>query len=105
MGSYRGIDLDKLLDLSNQDLMELFCARQRRKFSRGIKRKPIALLKKLRKAKRETAYGEKPEPVRTHLRNMIIVPEMIGSVAGVYNGKQVINVEIKPEMFGHYLAE
>merc|ERR1712060_829198 len=61
--SYRGVDLDKLLDMSNQDLMELFRARQRRKFSRGIKRKPITLLKKLRKAKRETAYGDKPEAV------------------------------------------
>merc|ERR1712118_302121 len=103
--SYRGVDLDKLLDLSNNDLMELFRARARRKFSRGIKRAPIVLLKKLRKAKRETAYGEKPEAVKTHLRNMIIVPEMIGSVVGVYNGKQFINVEVKPEMVGHYLAE
>jgi len=103
--SYRGIDLDKLLDMSNQDLMELFRARARRKFSRGIKRAPITLLKKLRKAKRETAYGEKPEAVKTHLRNMIIVPEMIGSVVAVYNGKQFINVEIKPDMIGHYLAE
>merc|ERR1712066_622457 len=103
--SYRGVDLDKLLDLSNQDLMEMFRARQRRKFSRGIKRKPIALLKKLRKAKRDTGYGEKPDPVKTHLRNMVIVPEMIGSVVAVYNGKQYINVEIKPEMIGHYLAE
>ena len=34
---------------------------ERRKFSRGISRKPITLLKKLRKAKKETAYGEKPE--------------------------------------------
>ena len=96
--TFRGIDLDKLLDYSNQDLMELFCARQRRKFCRGIKRKPIALLKKLRKAKRETSYGEKPEAVKTHLRNMVIVPEMIGSVVGVYNGKQYISVEVKPEM-------
>merc|ERR1712194_261654 len=103
--SYRGIDLDKLLDMSNQDLMELFRARQRRKFSRGIKRAPITLLKKLRKAKRETAYGEKPEAIKTHLRNMVIVPEMIGSVVGVYNGKQFISVEIKPDMIGHYLAE
>ena len=103
--SYRGIDLDKLLDMSNQDLMELFRARARRKFSRGIKRAPITLLKKLRKAKRETAYGEKPEAIKTHLRNMIIVPEMIGSVVAVYNGKQFINVEIKPDMIGHYLAE
>merc|ERR1712217_240372 len=103
--SYRGIDLDKLLGMSKQDLMELFRARQRRKFSRGIKRKPIALLKKLRKAKRETAYGEKPEAVKTHLRNMVIVPEMIGSVGGVYNGKQYINVEVKPDMIAHYPAE
>ncbi len=57
------------------------------RFQRGLKRKPLALIKKLRKAKREAASGEKPEPVRTHLRNMIIVPEMIGSVIGVYNGK------------------
>jgi small subunit ribosomal protein S15e len=49
--------------------------------------------------------GEKPEPVRTHLRNMIIVPEMIGSIIGVYNGKSFNQVEIKPDMIGHYLAE
>ena len=74
----------------------LFRARLRREFSRGIKRKPIALLKELRKAKHATAYGEKPEAVKTHLRNMVIVPEMIGSVVGVYNGKQYISVEINP---------
>ncbi|KAG1437948.1 hypothetical protein G6F56_012855 [Rhizopus delemar] len=36
---------------------------------------------------------------------MIIVPEMIGSVVGVYNGKSFTQVEIKPEMTGHYLGE
>lgn len=68
-------------------------------------RKPLALIKKLRKAKKEAPDGEKPEPVRTHLRSMIVVPEMIGSVVGVYNGKTFNQVEIKPEMVGHYLAE
>jgi ribosomal protein S19 len=57
------------------------------RFQRGLKRKALALIKKLRKAKKEAPAGEKPEPVRTHLRNMIIIPEMIGSVVGVYNGK------------------
>ena len=103
--SYRGIDLDNLVDMQNEDLMNLFRARQRRKFSRGIKRQPITLLKKLRKSKKACAYGEKPVPVKTHMRNMVIVPEMIGSVVGVYNGKTFINVEVKPEMIGHYLAE
>lgn len=55
--------------------------------------------------KREAPAGEKPELVKTHLRNMIIVPEMIGSVVGVYNGKTFNQIEIKPEMIGHYLAE
>ena len=49
---YRGVELDKLLDLSNTELMELMCARQRRKFSRGISRAPTTLLKKLRIAKK-----------------------------------------------------
>ncbi|XP_074292918.1 small ribosomal subunit protein uS19x-like [Silene latifolia] len=57
------------------------------------------------KQKREAPAGEKPEPVRTDLRNMIIVPEMIGSIIGVYNGKTFNQVEIKPDMIGHYLAE
>ncbi|ONM27666.1 40S ribosomal protein S15-4 [Zea mays] len=140
--SYRGVDLDALLDMSTDDLVQLFPARARRRFQRGLKRKPMALIKKLRKAvdavnarlclpviicgslftytcytissraishcpqqKKDAPAGEKPEPVKTHLRNMIIVPEMIGSIVGVYNGKTFNQVEIKPEMIGHYLAE
>jgi small subunit ribosomal protein S15e len=69
------------------------------------KRKPMALIKRLRKAKKEAPAMEKPECVKTHLRDMIIVPEMIGSIVGVYNGKTFNQVEIKPEMIGHYLGE
>lgn len=75
--------------------MELFHARARRRFQRGISRKPLTLIKKLRKAKKNAPEGERPEPVRTHLRNMIVVPEMIGSVIAVYNGKTFNQVEIK----------
>ena len=63
--------------------------------SRGLKRKPMGLMKRLRKAKKEAPPMEKPEVVKTHLRDMIIVPEMIGSVIGVYNGKTFNQVEIK----------
>ncbi|EUC59787.1 40s ribosomal protein S15 [Rhizoctonia solani AG-3 Rhs1AP] len=65
----------------------------------------MGLIKKLRKAKKEAPPNEKPAVVKTHLRDMIIVPEMIGSVVGIYNGKVFNSVEIKPEMTGHYLAE
>merc|ERR1712027_198649 len=98
--TYRGVDLDQLLDMSSEQLMELFPCRMRRKFTRGIKRKPMALIKKLRKKKKEAAVNEKPDVVKTHLRNMVIVPEMTGSIVGVYNGKVFTQVEIKPEMIG-----
>jgi len=48
---------------------------------------------------------EKPDVIKTHLRNMIVIPEMIGSMVGVYNGKVFNSVEIKPEMIGFYLGE
>ena len=52
-------------------------------------------MRRLRKAKEEAAPMEKPDVVKTHLRNMIILPEMIGSMVGVYNGKTFNQVEIK----------
>lgn len=75
--------------------MELFCARQRRRLTRGLKRKHVAFLKRLRKAKKECPAFEKPAVVKTHLRNMIVLPEMVGSIVGIYNGKTFVEVEIK----------
>lgn len=60
-----------------------------------MKRKPLALIKRLRKAKKEAPPMEKPAVVKTHLRNMIVVPEMIGSVVGIHSGKAFNQVEIK----------
>ena len=102
---FRGVDLDKLLDLSPEEFMDMVHARARRKMTRGLKRKPMALIKRLRKAKKEAAPMERPKGIKTHLRDMIIVPEMIGSVVGIYNGKSFNGVEIKPEMVGMYLGE
>jgi Ribosomal protein S19 len=45
--------------------------------------------------KKAAPSGEKPEPVRTHLRDVVVLPEMIGSLVGVYNGKLFNQVEIK----------
>ena len=51
---------------------------------------------KVRKSKKEcTEPGTKPVPVKTHLRNCIITPEMVGGVIGIYTGKVFNNVEIK----------
>ncbi|RDA94108.1 hypothetical protein CP533_6592 [Ophiocordyceps camponoti-saundersi (nom. inval.)] len=94
-----------LLDLSSDQLRDVVHARARRRINRGLKRRPMGLIKKLRKAKQEAKPNEKPELVKTHLRDMIVVPEMIGSIIGIYSGKEFNQVEIKPEMVGHYLAE
>jgi len=48
--AFKGVDLDALLDMSTDDLVKLFSSRIRRRFSRGLTRKPMALIKKLRKA-------------------------------------------------------
>eukprot|EP00339_Tiarina_fusa_P027829 CAMPEP_0117007786 /NCGR_PEP_ID=MMETSP0472-20121206/7541_1 /TAXON_ID=693140 ORGANISM="Tiarina fusus, Strain LIS" /NCGR_SAMPLE_ID=MMETSP0472 /ASSEMBLY_ACC=CAM_ASM_000603 /LENGTH=144 /DNA_ID=CAMNT_0004709653 /DNA_START=21 /DNA_END=455 /DNA_ORIENTATION=- len=103
---YRGIDLDSLMEVSTEDFGNLVTARARRRLiKRGLTRKYYALNKKLRKAKKEAVQGEKPAVVRTHLRDAIVVPEMVGSQVGVYNGVSFNAVEIKPEMIGHYLGE
>ncbi|KAH3902900.1 probable 40S ribosomal protein S15 [Saccharomycodes ludwigii] len=103
--SYKGVDLEQMLTMPTEEFVKLAPARVRRRFARGMSSKPAGLLKKLRAAKLAAVENEKPDVVRTHLRNMIIVPEMIGSVVGVYNGKSFNQVEIKPEMVGHYLGE
>jgi len=75
--------------------MCIHCVSRGGRFSRGLKRKPLALIKRLRKAKKECPELEKPACIKTHLRNMIVVPEMIGSVVGIHNGKTFNQVEIK----------
>lgn len=84
-----------VLSLCSEQLMQLYCARQRRRLNRGLRRKQQSLLKRLRKAKKEAPPMEKPEVVKTHLRDMVILPEMVGSMVGVYNGKTFNQVEIK----------
>jgi len=100
---YRGHEVPTLLDLSHAELMKLMTARARRRFVRG--HVPMNLIRRLRKAKKDAPEGDKPKTVKTHLRNMIIVPEMVASVVGVYNGQSFTQVEIKPDMIGHYLGE
>uniref|UniRef100_A0A2I3TS80 40S ribosomal protein S15 n=1 Tax=Pan troglodytes TaxID=9598 RepID=A0A2I3TS80_PANTR len=96
--TYCGVDLEQLLDMSYEH------ARQRWRLNWGLRRKQRSLLKRLRKAKKAVLPMEKPEVVKTHLRDMIILPEMVGSMVGVYNGKTFNQVEVMPEMISHYLG-
>merc|ERR1712178_607357 len=105
--TYRGLELDDLLLLSTDALHDLFRSRIRRKLNRskGFKGKYLKLLTKLRNSKKNLQPGEKPPMVKTHLRNCIVTPEMIGSIVGVYTGKEYKPVEVKFDMIGRYLGE
>merc|ERR1712203_529439 len=100
------MELDELLKLGQDSLFQLFRSRIRRKLNRskGFKGKYLKLLEKLRNSKKNLQPGEKPQ-MKTHLRNCIITPEMIGSIVGVYTGKEYKPVEVKFDMIGRYLGE
>jgi len=103
--TYRGLGLEDLTALPDEKLPELFCSRQRRRYNRGLKHKYKRLITKIRKAKKGLQPGEKPKPVNTHLRNTIIIPEMVGSIVGIHCGNAFNPVEIRFDMIGTYLGE
>jgi small subunit ribosomal protein S19 len=101
---YRGLTLDQLQSMSMDEFIDLLPSRQRRSLHRGLQPEQRILLEKIREAREEMRKGG-GSPVKTHVRNMIILPEMVGLIIAVHNGKDFVQVEIKPEMIGHYLGE
>ena len=51
------------------------------------------------------AKGEKKKPIRTHRRDIIVIPQMVGLRIDVYNGKEFVPVNVTEKMIGHYLGE
>ena len=86
------------------EFISILPSRQRRSLHRGLPAEHRVLLEKIRAVKEANVEG-KEVAVRTHLRDMIILPEMVGVAVSVHNGKEFVRVEIKPEMIGHYLGE
>ena len=103
--TYRGKDLGKLLEMNMDAISQELRSRQRRRLRRKMGAKYGRFIKKLLQVKKETNPGEKPAPVKTHLRNCIVLPTMIQSVVNVHNGKGYNSIEVKPEMIGYYLGE
>ena len=115
---YRGKTLEELLNMPMDQLLELLPSRARRSLLResspeiqqrrmemGIKESPrLKLLRKIMEARELLKQGKKVR-IRTHVRDMIILPVMVGLTIEVYNGKEFIPVRITPEMIGHYLGE
>ena len=88
-----------------EDYMGLQVAQDKAGFIASTKSLADRLVKKMKVSVKNCQAGERPKPVRTHLRNAIIMPEMVGAVAEVYGGKYWGTVEIKCDMVGDYLGE
>ena len=98
--TYRGLSNEELDGLSMENMLKLFPARIRRSLTRGIdenKRKLVGEIKASKAGKNIT--------IRTHCRDLIILPNMVGVTISVFSGKEFVPVTITLEMVGHYLGE
>jgi len=101
--TYRGYTSTQLQQMSMDEFIRLLPSRQRRSLVKGLTNDQRILLEEIKETKKAPEKGKKI--VKTHCRDMIILPEMIGLTLLVHNGKEFSSVEIKPEMIGHYLGE
>lgn len=92
----RGKTLEELQKMSLKELAEVFSSAPRRKIKRGFKDSEKILLK---------AIDKKKKNIETHCRDMIILPNMVGLLIKIHNGKAFVPVEIKKEMISHRLGE
>jgi len=99
--TYKGKTIEELKKMSLKEFAELVDARQRRSLKRGLSEEKKQLLEKIR----EEASSKSKKPVKTHLRDMIIIPEMIDQTIYIHNGKVFLPITISIKMLGHYLGE
>lgn len=99
--TYKGRTLDEVKKMSFADFMKLVPSRIRRSLERGFTEQQKKLLLKVKKAK----DGKLKKPVKTHCRDMVIVPDLVGILIQVYNGKEFVPVNVTVEMLGKYLGE
>ena len=90
--------MEQLKALNLEEFSKLVDARVRRSLKRGFPQSHKKLIVRARKATAE-------KPVKTHCRDMVILPEFIGKLFMIHNGKEYVRVTIESEMVGHYLGE
>ena len=98
---FQGISMKELENMPMDKLFQLFTARARRSLTRGITDGKRKLIDEIKLAK----AGKLKNPIKTHIRDLIILPYMVGVEMNVFSGKEFVPVTIAPEMIGHYLGE
>lgn len=96
--TFRGKTLEELQAMPMSEFMKLIKSRARRALKRGFTDIEKKLIIKAKQAK-PGAF------IKTHAREMVVLPEFVGKRFGIYNGKEWRSVDIKEEMLGHRLGE
>ena len=99
--SYKGKSVDELQKMPNEELFSLLNSRQRRSLKRGLSDNKKKLMSEIKLAKE----GKNKNPIKTHQRDLIILPSMIGVTINVFSGKEFTPITISAEMIGHYVGE
>lgn len=94
--TWRGKTEEEVKRLDLPTFANLVPARPRRSLKRGFTAQQKSFVKRLEKG---------DSNIKTHCRDMVILPIMLGKLIRVYNGKEFIPVNITIEMLGHYLGE
>ncbi|MEA1944976.1 MAG: 30S ribosomal protein S19 [Euryarchaeota archaeon] len=94
--TYRGYNITDLKKMSLNEFTDLLPASQRRKMRRGFTEEHKKLMQRVR---------DGDTMIRTHLRDMIILPEMVGIDLEIHDGRKFNRVPVQPEMIGHYIGE
>ncbi len=95
---YRGKTLEELKKLEVREFANLLPSRRKRYVLRNFD----VIEGFIEKAKNCKRKGKK---IRTHSREMIIVPQLVGLTINVYNGKEYRQVRVNERMLGHKLGE
>ena len=93
---YRGMKIDELKALSIEQFAEIIPSAERRKIKRGFTLAEKALLRDVEK---------NPKNVKTHCRDMVILPSFVGLTIKVHNGKDFKDLIVTGPMVGHRLGE
>jgi small subunit ribosomal protein S19 len=94
---YRGKSVDDLKGMSMDEFINLLPSRMRRSLRRGLSNEQRIVLERLRQ--------DNGKPIKTHARDMVVLPEMIGKTILVHSGQEFVEVRINEKMLGHYLGE
>jgi len=96
--SYHGYTIEEVKKLSIEEILPLLPSRMRRTLKRGLTVRQNKLLTDIEKA-------NPGDMIKTHCRDMIILPSFVGHTIHIHNGKEFQRVDVEPNMIGHYLGE